>query len=127
MEHCPCVELQTSGCANGGLFKQCPLTSTLRWAAWKGDLMPQKHHEALRDSYKLVQEAHANYERTIATATDTGLSPDGFFAIRQSGRAYAEAVMRYSHAAMSFLALMEADQAGAIKALRNGRAKALVH
>jgi hypothetical protein len=89
--------------------------------------MPKKHHEALHYAYKHVQEAHANYERTIATATDTGLSPDGFFAIRQSGRAYAEAVMRYSHAAMSFLALIEADQAAAIKALRNGRAKARVH
>ena len=86
--------------------------------------MPKEHHKALRDSYKLVQEAHVNYEN--ATATDTELSPDGFV-IHESGRAYAEAVMRYSHAAMSFLALMEADQADAIKALRNGRAKARVH
>ena len=54
-----------------------------------------------------------NYEN--ATATDTELSPDGFV-IHQSDRAYAEAAMRYSHAAMSFLALMEADQADAIKA-----------
>ena len=85
--------------------------------------MPKKHHKALRDSYKLVQEAHANYEKAIATATETELSPDGFFAIRQSGRVYAEAVMRYSNAAMSFLALMEADEAGAVKALHNGRVK----
>jgi hypothetical protein len=92
----------------------------------RGFLMPKKHHEALRDSYKLVQEAHANYEKAIATATDTELSPDGS-AISRSGRAYAEAIMRYSHAAMSFLALMEADQAAAIKALRTGRAKVRVH
>jgi hypothetical protein len=38
-------------------------------------------------TYKLLQQAYASYEEALAIAKDTELSPDGLFAVGQSGRA----------------------------------------
>ena len=68
--------------------------------------------EALRkaasDDFAALQMAHLRYERALESVADAGV-PTGetMVAVRQSGREYAEAVTRYSHAAMAWLAFMK--------------------
>lgn len=66
--------------------------------------------EALRraasDSFTALQMAHLRYERALDSVADAGTA-EIMVAVRQRGREYAEAVTRYSHAAMAWLAYME--------------------
>jgi hypothetical protein len=83
-------------------------------------MLPEKHQsdpygteaEALRqaasDGFAELQMAHLSYENALKTVGDTGtLNGEAMVDIRQQGRKYAEAVTRYSTAAMAWLAFME--------------------
>ena len=68
--------------------------------------------EALRraasDDFVALQMAHLRYERALDNIADAGVpTGEAMVAVRQRGREYAEAVTRYSHAAMAWLAFME--------------------
>jgi hypothetical protein len=64
--------------------------------------------QAASDGFAALQIAHLRYERAleIVSEEDT-LSAVSMVAVRQQGRDYAEAVTRYSNAAMLWLAFME--------------------
>ena len=65
-------------------------------------------HQVASDTFAALQMAHLKYERALDSVADTG-DPTGeaMVAVRQRGREYAEAVTRYSTAAMSWLAFMK--------------------
>jgi hypothetical protein len=64
--------------------------------------------QAASDGFAALQIAHLRYEQALQTVAEEG-APGGeaMVAIRQQGREYAEAVTRYSNAAMAWLAFME--------------------
>ena len=67
--------------------------------------------EALRQaasaSFAALQIAHLRYEHALDTVAKEGApAAEAIVAIRQQGRDYAEAVTRYSTAAMAWLAFM---------------------
>jgi hypothetical protein len=64
--------------------------------------------QAASDGFALLQIAHLRYEHALQTVAEVD-APDAeaMVAIRQQGREYAEAVTRYSNAAMAWLAFME--------------------
>ncbi len=73
--------------------------------------------EALRraasDGFVALQMAHLRYERALDNIADTGVpTGESVVAVRQRGREYAEAVTRYSHAAMAWLAFVETIKLG---------------
>jgi hypothetical protein len=75
------------------------------------DLDPSEA-EALRqaasDGFAALQIAHLRYENALKTVGGRGpLDGEAMVGIRQQGREYAEAVTRYSTAAMTWLAFME--------------------
>jgi len=61
----------------------------------------------MADAHEACLKAHANYNRAFAIATDTEQSPDGMLALRQAGRAYAEALTLHTGAAMEWLVYAE--------------------
>ena len=64
--------------------------------------------QAASDSFAALQLAHLRYERALDSVADAGdPTAEAKVAVRQQGREYAEAVTRYSHAAMAWLAFME--------------------
>lgn len=64
--------------------------------------------EAVSESFAALQIAHLRYEHILQTLAEDG-APGGesMVTIRQQGREYAEAVTRYSTAAMAWLAFMK--------------------
>ena len=63
---------------------------------------------AASDCFVALQMAHLRYERALDIIAETGASTgETMVAVRQRGREYAEAVTRYSHAAMEWLAFMK--------------------
>jgi hypothetical protein len=64
--------------------------------------------QAASDSFAALQVAHLRYEHALQTVAEVD-APDAeaMVTIRQQGREYAEAVTRYSNAAMAWLAFME--------------------
>ena len=82
--------------------------------------MPREKHqfdlgraeaEALRqaasDSFATLQIAHLRYEHALEIVEKGALSPEAAEGFRRQGREYAEAVTRYSTAAMEWLAFMK--------------------
>jgi hypothetical protein len=64
--------------------------------------------QAASDSFAALQIAHLRYEHALESVADAGDPTAGsMIAIRQQGREYAEAVTRYSNAAMAWLAFMQ--------------------
>ena len=64
--------------------------------------------QAASDSFAALQIAHLRYERALDSVADAGdPTAEAMANIRQRGREYAEAVTRYSHAAMAWLAFMK--------------------
>jgi hypothetical protein len=68
--------------------------------------------QALRQTasagFAALQIAHLRYEHALQIDAEQGApSAEAMVAIRQKGREYAEAVTRYSNAAMAWLAFME--------------------
>jgi hypothetical protein len=60
------------------------------------------------DSFAALQMAHLRYEHALESVADAGdPTAEAMVNIRQQGREYAEAVTRYSTAAMTWLAFME--------------------
>jgi hypothetical protein len=63
--------------------------------------------QAASDGFVALQMAHLKYEHTLEIVEEGALSDEAAVAIRQQGHEYAEAVTRYSNAAMAWLAFME--------------------
>jgi hypothetical protein len=67
--------------------------------------------EALRqtasDGFAAVQIAHLRYEHALEIVEYGALGAEAILAVRRQGHEYAEAVTRYSNAAMAWLAFME--------------------
>ena len=64
--------------------------------------------QAACDSFAALQIAHLRYEHVLESVADAGdPTAEAMIAIRQQGREYAEAVTRYSNAAMAWLAFMQ--------------------
>jgi hypothetical protein len=63
--------------------------------------------QAASDEFVALQMAHLRYEHALEIVDEGVLSGEDMANIRQQGREYAEAVTRYSNAAMAWLALME--------------------
>jgi hypothetical protein len=64
--------------------------------------------QAASDSFAALQIAHLRYEHVLeAEAEERALSAEDMVTVRQQGRKYAEAVTRYSNAAMAWLAFMK--------------------
>jgi hypothetical protein len=59
------------------------------------------------DGFAALQMAHLRYEHALEIVDEGVLSAEDMVNIRQQGREYAEAVTRYSNAAMEWLAFME--------------------
>jgi hypothetical protein len=83
-------------------------------------MLPEQHQsdprrseaDALRQAasagFAALQIAHLSYEHALEALAKEGVpGSEAMVAIRQQGRAYAEAVTRYSTAAMAWLAFME--------------------
>ena len=65
-------------------------------------------HQAVSDGFAALQIAHLRYEHALQTVAGEGApSGEAMVDIRQQGREYAEAVTRYSNAAMAWLAFMK--------------------
>lgn len=64
--------------------------------------------QAASDSFAALQMAHLRYEHALESVADAG-DPTGeaMMNIRHQGRKYAEAVTRYSTAAMAWLAFID--------------------
>jgi len=64
--------------------------------------------QAASDGFAALQIAHLRYEHDLQVVAEEG-APGGeaMVTIRQQGREYAEAVTRYSNAAMAWLEFME--------------------
>jgi hypothetical protein len=64
--------------------------------------------QAMIDAFAALQLAQLKHERAMGVAADAGpLSEDGISSIHQSGRDYAQSVIRYSDAAMAWLAFSD--------------------
>jgi hypothetical protein len=64
--------------------------------------------QAASDGFAALQVAHLRYEHALQNAAgEDAPGAEAMVTIRQQGRAYAEAVTRYSNAAMAWLAFME--------------------
>jgi len=64
--------------------------------------------QAASDGFAALQIAHLRYEHALeAEAEERAFSAEDMVAVRQQGREWAEAVTRYSNAAMAWLAFME--------------------
>jgi hypothetical protein len=64
--------------------------------------------QAASDGFAALQIAHLRYEHALQIVVEEGAPGAKTIAvIRQQGREYAEAVTRYSNAAMAWLAFME--------------------
>jgi len=70
--------------------------------------------QAASDGFAALQIAHLRYEHALEVVAEEG-APGGeaMVAIRQQGREYAEAVTRYSNAAMAWLAFMKTTKSDA--------------
>jgi hypothetical protein len=65
-------------------------------------------HKAAVEARKALQEAFEKYESAYKIAIDTEpIGNDGISALRHKGRAYANALNRYSEAAMAWLVYVE--------------------
>jgi len=64
--------------------------------------------QAASDGFAALQTAHLRYEHALQNVAEEGApGREAMVTVRQQGRLYAEAVTRYSNAAMSWLAFME--------------------
>jgi hypothetical protein len=64
--------------------------------------------QAASDGFAAVQIAHLRYEHALGVVAEEGApGAEAMVTMRQQGREYAEAVTRYSDAAMAWLAFME--------------------
>ena len=69
---------------------------------------PEALRQAASDGFAALQVAHLRYEHALQNVAEEGApGAEAMVAIRQQGRAYTEAVTRYSNAAMAWLAFME--------------------
>ena len=67
--------------------------------------------QAASDSFAALQIAHLRYEEALGTVAHAGgATAEAAATIRQQGREYAEAVSRYSNAAMAWLAFMGTNE-----------------
>jgi hypothetical protein len=66
--------------------------------------------EGVQAGFRDLQNAHINYQHALEIAADTDLGSDGMIAIRQLGRAYADAVIRHSDAVMAWLAAVDTNR-----------------
>jgi len=68
----------------------------------------QALRQAASDGFAALQIAHLRYEHALQTVEEEGApGREALVAVREKGREYAEAVTRYSNAAMAWLAFME--------------------
>jgi hypothetical protein len=68
----------------------------------------QAFRQAAADGFAALQVAHLRYEHALQNVAEEDTpGAEAMIAIRQKGREYAEAVTRYSNAAMAWLAFME--------------------
>jgi hypothetical protein len=68
----------------------------------------QALRQAASDGFAALQIAHLRYEHALEVVADEDVpGREAMIATRQKGREYAEAVTRYSNAAMAWLAFME--------------------
>jgi hypothetical protein len=68
----------------------------------------QALRQAASDGFAALQIAHLRYEHALQIcAGESAPGAEAMVTIRQQGREYAEAVTRYSNAAMAWLAFME--------------------
>jgi hypothetical protein len=68
----------------------------------------QALRQAASDGFAALQIAHLRYEHALQIGAGEGApGAEAIVAFRQQGREYAEAVTRYSNAAMAWLAFME--------------------
>jgi hypothetical protein len=69
------------------------------------------HAQILRDAMSAAREeldrVHASYQHVLARTRDASVTGEGMLALRREGQAYAQAVTRYSNAAMAWLAYVE--------------------
>ena len=63
--------------------------------------------QAASDGFAALQIAHLRYEHALQIIAEQDAPAEAMVAIRQQGREFAEAVTRYSNAAMTWLAFME--------------------
>ena len=64
--------------------------------------------QAASDGFAALQIAHLRYEHALESIAEEGIfGADAMVVMPQQGREYAEAVSRYSNAAMAWLAFME--------------------
>jgi hypothetical protein len=71
----------------------------------------QALRQAASDGFAALQIAHLRYEHALQIgAGEDAPGGEAMVDIRQQGREYAEAVTRYSNAAMAWLAFMETTQ-----------------
>ena len=65
--------------------------------------------QAASDGFAALQIAHLKYEHALEIAAEEcALSAEAIVAVRQQGHEYAEAVTRYSNAAMAWLSFVDA-------------------
>lgn len=67
----------------------------------------QALRQAASDGFAALQIAHLRYEHALQVVAEGAPGGEAMVTIRQQGREYAEAVTRYSNAAMAWLAFME--------------------
>ena len=68
----------------------------------------QTLRQAASDGFAALQIAHLRYEHALQTVAEEGApGREALVAVREKGREYAEAVTRYSNAAMAWLAFMK--------------------
>ena len=71
-----------------------------------GRLEADALRQAASESFAALQMAHLRYERALGIVEEGAPSAEATEDFRRQGREYAEAVTRYSHAAMAWLGLV---------------------
>ena len=67
----------------------------------------QTLQKTVSDLYGQLEQSHTAYQSCIASAIKGEIDSETRFALRREGRTYAELLVRYSNAAMAWLAFVE--------------------
>ena len=70
---------------------------------------PQAHtlRDAMVHCHAACSKAHADYLNTLAMAMDTRANEDDAVTLKRQGRAYAQALTRYTEATMAWLVFLD--------------------